>query len=80
MRTWKIVAVIGLVVGFAAAVQAENTPNKISANKISANKLSANRLSANKLSANSVIAGEPGEGAAADIVAIELPNGVRFAR
>jgi hypothetical protein len=100
MKTWKIVAMVGLVVAFTAAAQAESTDNKLTANKLSANKLSANKLSANRLSANRLSANKlagnklagnklfahgvasslPGEGTAADIVAIELPNGVRLAR
>jgi dihydroorotase-like cyclic amidohydrolase len=75
MRVWKILAVIGLTTAFSAAAQAENATNKMTANK-----LVANRLSANRLSANGISVGQPAEGAAADIVAIELPNGIRFAR
>jgi hypothetical protein len=85
MRVWKILAVIGLVIAFSAAAQAENATNKLAANKLAANKLAANKLAANKLagnksSANGISSSHLGEGAAVDITAVELANGVRFAR
>jgi hypothetical protein len=100
MKTWKIIAMIGLVVAFTAAAQAESSYNEFTANKLSANKLSvnklagnklagnrlsANRLAGNKLARNNLIAHSvgsslPGEGTARDIVAIELPDGLRLAR
>ena len=84
-----------LLVAFTAAAQAESTDNKLSANRISANRLAGNKLAGNKLSANklagnaltgnkllphSITTNFPGQGAAANVVAIDLPNGVRFAR
>ena len=65
MKAWKTLALIGLIIGFGAAAQAEDATNK---------------LVANKLVANGSSLGGPGAGAAADIVAIELPNGVRLER
>ncbi len=70
MKAWKTLALIGLIIGFGAAAQAEDATNKLVANKLVANKLVANGSSL----------GGPGAGAAADIVAIELPNGVRLER
>ncbi len=75
MKAWKTLALIGLIIGFGAAAQAEDATNKLVANKLVANKLVANKLVANGSSL-----GGPGAGAAADIVAIELPNGVRLER
>jgi hypothetical protein len=49
----------------------------VTLNRLSANRLSAYRLAANRLAANGV---QTGEGAASDIVAIELPNGNRATR
>jgi len=54
--------------------------NKLAGNKLSANKLAGNTLTGNKPLAHGITTSLPGEGAAANIVAIELPNGVRFAR
>jgi hypothetical protein len=70
MKAWKTLALAGLIIGFGAAVQAEDATNKLAVNK----------LAVNKLAVNSVGLGQPGAGAATDIVAIELPNGVRLER
>jgi hypothetical protein len=60
------------------------TTNKLAANKLAANKLAANKLAANKLAANRLAANKPaakpGEGAAFDILAVELPDGTRLSR
>lgn len=80
MKISKILALSGLIVVFGAAVQAEDATNKLASNKLASNKLAANKLASNKLVANSVGLGQPGAGAATDIVAIDLPNGVRLGR
>jgi hypothetical protein len=85
MKAWKTLALTGLILGFGAAVQAEDATNKLAVNKLAVNKLAVNKLAVNKLAVNklavnSVGLGQPGAGAATDIVAIELPNGVRLER
>jgi hypothetical protein len=77
----------GLIFSAFASARAEETTNKIASNRIATNRIAANRLSANRLSSNRLSAntaatrtGQPGEGAASDIVAIELPDGTRLSR
>jgi hypothetical protein len=65
--------------------------NKLAANRLAANKLAANRLAANRLAANRIVVNRvvlngisaavpAGEGAVADIVGIEFPDGTSFTR
>src|SRR6516164_9402096 len=54
--------------------------NRLAANRLAANRLAANRLAANRLAANRLAANQPGEGAASDIIAIEMPDGTRLTR
>jgi len=54
--------------------------NRLAANRLAANRLAANRLAANRLAANRLAANQPGEGAASDIIAIEMPDGTRLSR
>ena len=53
------------------------TTNRKAFNRLAANRLAANRLAANRLAANRLAANQPGEGAASDIIAIEMPDGTR---
>ena len=53
--------------------------NKLSSNRIAANKLSSNRLAGNRLAGNS-LAANSGDGAFADVTAIELPDGKSVTR
>ncbi len=75
MKAPKILVLAGLIIGSGAAAQAGDATNKLAANK-----LAANLIAANKLAANGNGLGQPGAGAAADILDIELPNGVRLER
>jgi len=56
------------------------TTNRKAFNRLAANRLAANRLAANRLAANRLAANQPGEGAASDIIAIEMPDGTRLTR
>jgi len=56
------------------------TTNRKAFNRLAANRLAANRLAANRLAANRLAANQPGEGAASDIIAIEMPDGTRLSR
>jgi hypothetical protein len=56
--------------------QADTTTNLIAANKLAANRVVANRIVLNGISP----AVPAGEGAVADIVSIELPDGTNLTR
>jgi hypothetical protein len=61
--------------------QADTTTNLIAANKLAANRLVANRVVANRIVLNGISPAVPaGEGAVADIVSIELPDGTNLTR
>ena len=56
------------------------TTNRKALNRLAANRLAANRLAANRLASNRLAANQPGEGAASNIVAIEMPDGTWLLR
>ena len=56
------------------------TANKRALNRLAANRLAANRRAINRLAANRLTTNQPGEGAASDIIAIEMPDGTRLSR
>ena len=56
------------------------TTNRLAANRLAANRRAFNRLAANRLASNRLAANQPGEGAASDIIAIEMPDGTRLSR
>jgi hypothetical protein len=56
------------------------TTNKLAGNKLAGNKLAGNKLAGNGLAGNGLSANRPGDGAASNIVAIELANGERLLR
>lgn len=54
--------------------------NRIALNRLASNRLAANRRALNRLASNRLAANQPGEGAASDIIAIEMPDGTRLSR
>ncbi len=81
MRMATALATIVLTLGLGATAQAGTTTNLITANKLASNKLASNKLASNKLAANGVSATvSAGEGAVADILGIELPDGTSYVR
>ena len=54
--------------------------NRIAFNRLASNRLAANKRAVNRLAANRLAANQPGEGAASNIIAIEMPDGTRLAR
>jgi len=55
--------------------------NRLAGNRLAGNRLASNRLAGNRLAGNSLATNKTaGDGAFTDIVAIELPSGLRFAR
>ena len=54
--------------------------NRLAANRLASNRLASNRLASNRLASNRLAANQPGEGAASDIIAIEMPDGTRLTR
>jgi len=58
----------------------ETATGTITANRLASNRLAANRLASNRLASNRLAANQPGEGAASDIIAIEMPDGTRLSR
>jgi hypothetical protein len=86
MRMATALATVVLTFSLGATAQAGTTTNLIAANLIAANKLAANKLAANKLAANRVGANgvssavAAGEGAVADVLSIELPDGTNLTR
>ena len=56
------------------------TTNRIALNRLASNRLASNRLASNRLASNRLAANQPGEGAASNIVAIEMPDGTRLSR
>ncbi len=77
---------VGLALAASMPVDAKIAANKIAANKIAMNRLASNKVAMNRLSSNKIamntFAGNnvAGEGAFADVAAIELPNGLRLTR
>jgi hypothetical protein len=86
MRMATALATVVLTFSLGATAQAGTTTNLIAANLIAANKLAANKLAANRLAANRVGANgvssavAAGEGAVADVLSIELPDGTNLTR
>jgi len=94
MKPWKGLAITSALMAFTATAHAEclgvdhaiqkaaneTATGTITANRLAANRLAANRLAANRLAANRLAANQPGEGAASDIIAIEMPDGTRLSR
>ena len=56
------------------------TTNRKAVNRLASNRLASNRLASNRLASNRLAANQPGEGAAWDIMAIEMPDGTRLSR
>jgi hypothetical protein len=91
MRMATALATVVLTLSLGATAEAGTTTNLIAANKLAANRLAANRivtnrivgnrLAANRVVANGVSPAIPaGQGAVADIVGIELPDGTKLTR
>jgi hypothetical protein len=81
MRMATALATVVLTFSLGATAQAGTTTNLIAANLIAANKLAANRLAANRVGANGVSSAvAAGEGAVADVLSIELPDGTNLTR
>jgi hypothetical protein len=89
MKPWKSLAIAAAVTPFAATAQAEClcvshaiqiVANETATGTVTTNRLAANRLAANRLAANRLAANQLGEGAASDIIAIEMPDGTRLSR
>jgi hypothetical protein len=80
MKAWKTLAPTGLIIGFGAAVQAEDATNKLAGNKLAGNKLAGNKLAGNKLAGNKLAGNKLAGNKLAVNVAIELPNGVKLGR
>jgi hypothetical protein len=86
MKMATALATVVLTFGLGATAQAGTTTNLIAANLIAANLIAANLIAANKLAANKLAANgvspavPAGEGAVADVVGIELPDGTSFVR
>ena len=76
MRMATALATIVLALGLGATAQAGTTTNELASNKLASNKLASNKLAANGVSA----AIPAGEGAVAEIVGIELPDGTSYVR
>ena len=94
MKPWKGLAVTSAVMAFAAIAQAEclgvdratqtlaneTATGTVTTNRIALNRLASNRLASNRLASNRLAANQPGEGAASNIVAIEMPDGTWLLR
>jgi len=94
MKPWKSLAIASAVMAFTATAQAEclgvshatqtvaneTATGTVTTNRKAFNRLASNRLASNRLAANRLAANQPGEGAASDIIAIEMPDGTRLSR
>src|SRR6516225_11002221 len=94
MKPWKSLAIASAVAAFTATAQAEclgvdhatqtvaneTTTGTVTTNRKAFNRLASNRLASNRLASNRLAANQPGEGAASDIIAIEMPDGTRLSR
>ena len=89
MKPWKSLAIASAMTAIAATAQAEGlgvshatqtVANETATGTVTTNKIALNRLAANRLAANRLAANQPGEGAASDIIAIEMPDGTRLSR
>jgi hypothetical protein len=78
----SLLTIAGLALGLAAPAQAEETTNRLVANRLVANRLAGSRLAGNATGANQTAspAAGLGEGAASDIVAVQLADGTTLTR
>ena len=89
MKPWKSLAIASAVMAFTATAQAEclgvshatqTVANETATGTVTTNRKAFNRLASNRLASNRLAANQPGEGAASDIIAIEMPDGTRLSR
>jgi hypothetical protein len=89
MKPWKSLAIASAVTAFAATAQAEclgvshatqTVTNETATGTVTTNRRALNRLASNRLASNRLASNQPGEGAASDIIAIEMPDGTRLSR
>jgi len=94
MKPWKSLAIASAMTAIAATAQAEGlgvshatqtvanetATGTVTTNRKAFNRLASNRLASNRLAANRLAANQPGEGAASNIVAIEMPDGTWLLR
>ena len=89
MKKWKSLAIASAVMAFTATAQAEclgidhatqTVANETATGTVTTNRKAVNRLASNRLASNRLAANQPGEGAASDIIAIEMPDGTRLTR
>ena len=74
MKPWKSLAIASAMTAIAATAQAEGL-GVSHATQTVANETATGTVTTNRLAAN-----QPGEGAASDIIAIEMPDGTRLSR
>ena len=89
MKPWKSLAIASAMTAIAATAQAEGlgvshatqtVANETATGTVTTNRKAFNRLASNRLASNRLAANQPGEGAASDIIAIEMPDGTRLSR
>ena len=89
MKPWKSLAIASAVMAFTATAQAEclgvshatqTVANETATGTVITNRRALNRLASNRLASNRLASNQPGEGAASDIIAIEMPDGTRLSR
>ena len=89
MKPWKSLAIASAVMAFTATTQAEclgvdhatqTVANETATGTVTTNRRALNRLASNRLASNRLAPNQPGEGAASDIIAIEMPDGARLSR
>ena len=84
MKPWKSLAIASAVMAFTATTQAEclgvDHATQTVAHETATGTVTTNRKAFNRLAANRLAANQPGEGAASDIIAIEMPDGTRLSR
>ena len=89
MKPWKSLAIASAVMAIAATAQAEclgvshatqTVANETATGTVTTNRRALNRLASNRLASNRLASNQPGEGAASDIIAIEMPDGTRLSR
>ena len=89
MKPWKSLAIASAVMAFTATTQAEclgvdhatqTVAHETATGTVTTNRRALNRLASNRLASNRLASNQPGEGAASDIIAIEMPDGTRLSR
>ena len=84
MKPWKSLAIASAMTAIAATAQAEGLgvshATQTVANETATGTVTTNRKAFNRLASNRLAANQPGEGAASDIIAIEMPDGTRLSR